>query len=503
MAELTERAPLLTMRAVSKRFGNVQALAAVDFSVHEGEVHALLGENGAGKSTLMKILAGAVAPDSGVTTFAGAPYRPRGPRGAIARGIAMIHQETSLAPHLTIAENVVLGREPRTLGVVRRSAARNVASSALDRLGHRELPPDRRVSTLGPGERQLVEIARALSQDARLLVMDEPTSSLSREDAERLFDVVKRLAKSGVAVVYISHFLEEVVRVADRYTVLRDGKNVATGDAPGATPRQLSELMVGRALGELFVREPRAPGEAAVEVDSLRGRRLPESASFTLRRGEVLGIAGLLGAGQTEMLRALFGLEPMQGGTVKLGAQKDDGSGPWTRLAQGVGLLSADRAREGLALGMSIADNVTLSHLERLSRQGLVDRREQTTRADRWIRALAIRCPGPGAKVSALSGGGQQKVALARLLDRGLEVLLLDEPTRGIDVGSRAEIYRVVDSLAREGKAIVLVSSYLPELLGLSDRVAVMHRGRLLPPRDAASFTEASLLEATTSGAYA
>jgi ribose transport system ATP-binding protein len=503
MAELNGSAPLLSMQGVTKRFGNVQALAGVDFSVRAGEVHALLGENGAGKSTLMKILAGAVGPDSGVTTFREAPYRPTGPRAALAQGIAMIYQETSLAPHLTIAENVVLGHEPRSFGIVRRRTARDIARAALERLGHHDLSPDRAVSSLGPGERQLVEIARALSHSARLLVMDEPTSSLSRDDAERLFEVVTRLASGGVGVVYISHFLEEVVRVADRYTVLRDGKNVATGPARTATARELSELMVGRALGDLFAREPRTPGEAVLQVRELHGRTLPQSASFTLRRGEVLGIAGLLGAGQTELLRALFGLDPMRSGTVEIGKSSDHGAPPSKRLERGLGLLSGDRAHEGLALAMSIADNVTLSHLGRLSRRGLVDRREQTSRAERWVKALAIRCEGSGAATSSLSGGGQQKVALARLLDQGLDVLLLDEPTRGIDVGSRAEIYRLVDALAREGKAIVVVSSYLPELLGLSDRIAVMHRGRLLPPRDAASFTEASLLEATTSGVYA
>ena len=332
--------------------------------------------------------------------------------------------------------------------------------------------------------------------------MDEPTSSLSRDDAERLFDVVAYLAKSGVAVVYISHFLEEIVRVADRYTVLRDGKNVATGTARTATPRELSELMVGRALGDLFVREPRARGGVVLEVKALSGKVLPASASFTLHRGEVLGIAGLVGAGQTELLRALFGLDAMRSGTVKLADGEDAGAGPWTRIAQGVGLLSGDRAHEGLALAMSIAENVTLSHLGSLSRRGLVDRGEQKAHAERWIAALGIRCPGPDTRAGALSGGGQQKVALARLLDQGLDVLLLDEPTRGIDVGSRAEIYRLVDALSRQGKAVVVVSSHLPELLGLSDRIAVMHRGRLSPPEDAASFTEASLLEATTSGRY-
>jgi ribose transport system ATP-binding protein len=490
------------MRAVAKRFGNVQALAGVDFAVAAGEVHALVGENGAGKSTLMKILSGVVAPDAGTSTFASEPYRPLGPRAALARGVAMIYQELSLAPHLTIAENITLGREPRAFGFVRRSRAREITRAALERLGHGALSPDRLVEELGPGERQLVEIARALAQNARLVVMDEPTSSLSRGDAEKLFDVVGRLAESGVAVVYISHFLEEVVRIADRYTVLRDGRTVATGAARSATPRELSELMVGRALGELFVRQARTPGDPALATDALSAKPLPESATLTLRRGEVLGVAGLVGAGQTELLRALFGLVESTGGRISIGSTADEGAAPWTRLGQGVGLLSSDRAHEGIALAMSVADNVFLSHLEEISRLGFVDRTEQASRARRWIDALGIRCPGPDVAAGSLSGGGQQKVALARLLDQKLDVLLLDEPTRGIDVGSRAEIYRLIDALAREGKAILVVSSYLPELLGLSDRIAVMHRGRLLPARPATEFTEASLLEATTSGVY-
>jgi ribose transport system ATP-binding protein len=499
MAEVTA---LLSMQGVAKRFGNVQALAGVDFSVAAGEVHALVGENGAGKSTLMKILSGVVTPDAGTSTFASEPYRPKGPRAALARGVAMIYQELSLAPHLTIAENVTLGREPRIFGFVRRSEAREVAHAALQRLGHGALSPDRRVGELGPGERQLVEAARALAQNARLVVMDEPTSSLSRSDAEKLFEVVARLSASGVAVVYISHFLEEVVRVADRYTVLRDGQSVASGEARSATPRELSELMVGKALGELFVREPRTPGDTVLSTDALAGDPQPESATLALRQGEVLGIAGLVGAGQTELLRTLFGLVESTGGRITIGASSDRGAPPWTRLRQGVGLLSSDRAHEGVALAMSVADNVLLSHLEQVSRFGWVDRGEQAARTRRWIDALGIRCPGPDETAGSLSGGGQQKVALARLLDEKLDVLLLDEPTRGIDVGSRAEIYRLIDALAREGKAILVVSSYLPELLGLSDRIAVMHRGRLLAARPVTEFTEASLLEATTSGVY-
>ena len=502
MAQLSTESPLLSMRGVEKRFGNVTALAGVDFTVRAGEVHALLGENGAGKSTLMKVLSGVVTPDSGTTTLGGAPYRPRSARDALELGVAMIYQELSIAPDLTIAENVVLGREPRRFGFLRRREARDVARAALARLGHSALSPDTRARDVGPGERQLVEIARALAQRARLVVMDEPTSSLSRRDAERLFDVVRRLAAGGAAVVYISHFLEEVTRVADRYTVLRDGRAVATGEARSATTKELSELMVGRSLGELYVRGHRSPGDVILEADEVAGKRLPESGTFTLRRGEVLGIAGLVGAGQTEMLRVLFGLDAPSSGRIRVGDTWDHGAAPWTRLSRGVGLLSADRGREGLALGMSVADNVLLSHLPRISRRGLVDRSEQSARTRRWIESLAIKCPGPHVATGSLSGGGQQKVAMARLLDCGLDVLLLDEPTRGVDVGSRAEIYRLIDALACDGKAILVVSSYLPELLGLSDRIAVMYRGRLLPAKPASDFTEATLLEATTSGVH-
>jgi ribose transport system ATP-binding protein len=503
MAPLSESFALLSMQGVTKRFGKVQALAGVDFAVRNGEVHALLGENGAGKSTLMKILSGAVAPDGGAIELAGAPFSPRGPRDARTRGVAMIYQEPGLAPDLTVSQNIVLGHEPRRFGLVRRRDADAIARAALERLGHGDLPLGRAARLLGPGERQLLEIARAMALEARLVVMDEPTSSLSRSDAERLFDVVRRLAASGVSVVYISHFLEEVVHVADRFTVLRDGRAVATGEARSTTPKALSELMVGRPLGDVFARGPREPGDEALGVDALCGRRLPASATLSLRRGEVLGIAGLVGAGQTEMLRAVFGLDRVRGGRITVRGVPDGGARPWTRLAQGVGLLSSDRTGEGLLLDMTIADNVTLSHLGRLSRGGFVDRAEQDARATRFIELLRVRCTGPDAKVRALSGGGQQKVALARLLDGGQDVLLLDEPTRGIDVGSRAEIYRLIDALAREGKSVLVVSSYLPELLGISDRIAVMHRGRLLPPRPVSEFTDASLLEATANGAYA
>jgi ribose transport system ATP-binding protein len=491
----------LTLRGVEKRFGAVHALRGVDLDVERGEVHALVGENGAGKSTLMKVLSGALDPDAGRMMLGGEPYRPSGPLDAQRRGVAMIYQELCLAPHLTVAENVVLGREPRRFGLVRTEHARRSAREALLRLGHADLSVDRTVGELGPGEAQLVEIARALASEARVVVMDEPTSSLPRADREPLFDVIGRLAANGVSVIYISHFLEEVVRIATRYTVLRDGRAVASGSISETSPHGLVEHMVGRGLGEIFARVPHSPGEDVVELDALSGKPLPENVTLHLRRGEILGLAGLLGAGQKETLRTLFGLMPVKSGRIRVAGVWDHGRKPWVRLDQGLGLLSEDRAGEGLALRMSVGDNLTLSHIGRTSTLGWVDREAQRARARRWMESLGIRRSDPDTLVSALSGGNQQKVAIARLLDLDVDVLLLEEPTRGIDVGSKVEIYRLMGELAARGKAILFVSSYMPELLGVCDRIAVMHRGKLASVRDTAAWTESSLLETATAGA--
>jgi ribose transport system ATP-binding protein len=446
----------------------------------------------------MKVLSGALSPDSGTMHLDGQPYAPDGPLSALRRGIAMIYQELNLAPDLTVAQNVMLGREPRRFGWVDADAMRDEARRALTRLGHAQLPVDRRVAELGPAERQLVEIARALSARARVVVMDEPTSSLSASDAEHLFEVVGRLRDDGVAVIYISHFLEEITRLADRYVVLRDGRSVAAGEMAGASAESLIEPMTGRAVDTAFPRIAHAPGEVVLELHALSGRRLPQAASVSLRRGEILGIAGLVGAGRTELLRALYGLDPVRSGRVRIAGHEDAGAPPRVRLAQGVGLLSEDRKAEGLAQSMSIADNLTLTHLPRLSRLGVLQRRARSERVEHWMQSLGVRAAGPAAAVSSLSGGNQQKVALGRLLDLDADVLLLDEPTRGIDVGSKAEIYRMVGELAARGKAIIFVSSYLPELLGVCDRIAVMHRGRIGQARDVADWSESSLLAAAT-----
>jgi len=488
------------MRGVRKRFGSVAALDGVDLEVRRGEVHALLGENGAGKSTLMKILSGAIQPDAGEVELASRPFAPARPLEALHGGVAMIYQELNLAPHLTVEENVFLGRERRKLGLHDRRGVRPRVEAALASLGVRGFGPRTPVAALGPGERQLVEIARALCAEARVAVLDEPTSSLSRDDTERLFAAIARLAAAGTAVIYISHFLEEVQRVAERFTVLRDGRTVGSGRVEGTRPEQWIELMAGRRLAELFPRVAHEPGEVVLEVSELAGLCSPRSASLALRRGEILGLFGLVGAGRTELLRCLFALDRVRRGEVRVAGVAAPAHAPRERLAQGIGLLSEDRKEEGLALSMSLADNATLSRLAPFARGGWIRRSSQTAAAARWIERLGIRCGHPSQPVRELSGGNQQKVALARLLHHDVDVLLLDEPTRGIDVASKAEIYRLMGELAASGKALLVASSHLPELLGVCDRIAVMHRGVLGEVRAAEERDEHALLDEAARG---
>ena len=475
----------LQMRGICKRFGATVALQDVSIKVDGGEVLALVGENGAGKSTLMKVLSGAVKLDAGEMQLNGVPYRPSNPLDARRAGVAMIYQELSLAPHLSVEENIVLGMEPATLGVVRWSQVRRRASEAIKEFDNPELTPDAQVRRLSVGSQQLVEIARALAVGCRVLVLDEPTSSLTRQDVERLFEIIGRLKKQGKAIVYISHFIEEVKRVADWVTVLRDGKVAGSSDVNAISIDEIVALMVGRQVDELYPRSVRWPGEVVLQIEDLAGLEKPESASLQLRRGEVFGIAGLVGAGRTELLRSIFGLEPIRKGKIRLGVYAGPAS-PVRRWMQGAGILSEDRKEEGLALSLSVADNVTLSKLTGFGPFRLVLPRRQDKATNHWIERLDIRCLGPRERVSSLSGGNQQRVALARLLQHDADVLLLDEPTRGIDVAAKAMVYRLIDDLAtgcpaegRAPKAILMVSSYLPELMGVCDRVAVMCRGRL------------------------
>jgi ribose transport system ATP-binding protein len=501
----------VVIRDLRKSFGSTVALGGVELTAAAGEVHAVLGENGAGKSTLLKILAGVETSDGGSVTLYGAPWAPRGPADARAHGLAMVHQELALCPDLDVAANVALGIEPTRFGVVRaRDTARLVGDALARAFGDRPVDPRAIVRELSVADCQLVEVARALATTTgprsrpgsgkagdlpsrralRVLVLDEPTSSLGASDVDRLFALVRDLAAAGTTVLYVSHFLEEVARIATRFTVLRDGKTVGAGDVATTPMDSIVRLMAGRDIASAFPRTPRTPGEVVLSARDLAGSRLPVAASFELRRGEVLGVAGLVGAGRTELLRVLFGLDRVRRGEIRVGAVLGPAS-PSRRLAPGVGFASEDRKGEGLATSLSVADNLTLS---RLGPAGFGMPARLRAEATRWIGELSIKCSGPDQPVVELSGGNQQKVQLARLLHHGVDVLLLDEPTRGIDVGSKAQIAGLVDALAAKGSAVVLVSSWLPELLGMADRIAVMCRGKLGVARPAAEHDEASLL---------
>jgi ribose transport system ATP-binding protein len=492
------------MSAIAKRFGSTVALEGVDLAVERGEIHALIGENGAGKSTLMKVLAGAVRADAGTIEIDGRPFAPSSPADARDAGVAMIFQELSLAPHLSVAENIALGREPHVGPFVARRELERTARAALERVGHGELDLRRRVADLSLGDRQLVEIARALSSQARVLVLDEPTSSLTAPDTARLHEVLRALAQQGTAIVYISHVLDDVFAIARRFTVLRDGRVATSGELADATVAGIVTAMVGREVSELYPRSEREPGEVVVRLMGAGSACGLRDATLELRRGEVLGIAGLQGAGRSELVRAIFGLDRVVRGEVRVLAL-DGAREPDERWRQHVGFLSEDRKRDGLALLRSVADNLMLPSTRSHARLGCVSPSAVERAAQPWIERLRIRCASPGARVASLSGGNQQKVALARLLAAECDVLLLDEPTRGVDVGAKAEIYDWIDQLVHRderARAAIVVSSYLPELFGICDRIAVMARGELGPSRACDETDEhAVMLEATRRGA--
>jgi ribose transport system ATP-binding protein len=471
---------LLEVRGLVKVFPGVTALAGVDLDVAAGEVHCLVGQNGAGKSTLIKCVAGAALPTSGTIRLLGQDLATGRPGAALSAGVATIYQELDLVPDLSIAANIFLGHERRIGPLLDQRRMRREATELLSRLGHATLDPDARVDDLGPANKQIVSMARALSRDVRLLILDEPSAILDPPEVDALFEVVRRLTAAGVGVVYISHRLDEIARIGDRITVLRDGKTVASNLPPTTSLDQLIQLMVGRSFGELFPARKPPRDDVVLRVRGLaRPPHLAET-SFEVRAGEILGVGGLVGAGRTELLRAIAGLDRVAGGEVVVGGRALPRGRPDLAVAAGVGLAPEERKSQGLWLDWSQVRNVTITDLRRLGRGPFTDAAAEHRAAAAQLRSLDVRPDDPLRLASELSGGNQQKVVLARWLLRSSAVLLLDEPTRGVDVGARADVYRVIAELAARGLAIVMVSSELAELVGFCDRILVMREGAVV-----------------------
>jgi ribose transport system ATP-binding protein len=464
-------------------------------------VHVILGENGAGKSTLIKMLSGAHQPDEGEILFEGEPVRISSAAVAQALGISTIYQEFNLVPQLTVAENVFLGRQPRRFGFVDRRRMRNEVRRLLERIEVR-VDPDVPVSTLGVAQRQMVEIAKALSLDARVLIMDEPTASLSGQEVERLFEIVRGLKGEEVGVIFISHHLEEVTEIGDRVTVLRDGTLVgqvpATTDHPG-----LVRMMVGRSIEDQFPRRRPEIGEVLLDVRDLSRERVLEDVTFQVRAGEVVGIAGIVGAGRTELARAIFGADPFDSGEVWVEGARVKHSNPREAKHRGLGFITEDRQGQGLVAPLSVTENLALASLGQYTSAGLVNRREQRGRAEKMIEELNIRTPGPDQEVRYLSGGNQQKVVIGKWLLADSKVLIMDEPTRGIDVGAKVEIYELMNDLTEQGAGILMISSDLPEVLGMSDRILVMAGGRITGELSREEATQEKVMSLATQGSEA
>ncbi|WP_326582689.1 sugar ABC transporter ATP-binding protein [Streptomyces sp. NBC_00481] len=485
---------LLRIEGIRKTFPGVVALDGVDFDLRRGEVHVLLGENGAGKSTLIKMLSGAYTPDAGRILAGGEEVRIHGAQDSERLGIATIYQEFNLVPDLTVAENIFLGRQPRRFGMIDRKRMEAEAAELLERVGV-NVSPRARVRELGIARLQMVEIAKALSLDARVLIMDEPTAVLTTEEVEKLFSIVRRLREDGVGIVFITHHLEEIAALGDRVTVIRDGKSV--GQVPASTPRdELVRLMVGRSIEQQYPRQQGEAdaGEALLVVEGLTRDGVFHDVSFEVRAGEVVGVAGLVGAGRTEVVRAVFGADPYDKGAVKVaGARvaKDDVNAAMTA---GIGLVPEDRKGQGLVLDASVEENLGLVTLRGATRGGFVDLKGQRESAARVAERLGVRMAGLHQHVRTLSGGNQQKVVIGKWLLADTKVLILDEPTRGIDVGAKVEIYELINELTAAGAAVLMISSDLPEVLGMSDRVLVMAQGRIAGELAAAEATQDAVM---------
>jgi ribose transport system ATP-binding protein len=482
------------MEGICKSFPGVQALQNADLEVAPGEVHVLLGENGAGKSTLMKVLCGQYEAEGGSISFADRQIAPESPIEAERLGLVMIHQELNLIPGLTVAENIFLGHEPTRGGLILGDSMRRISAELLRRVGC-EVDPDVPVAQLSVAEQQLVEIARTLKEEARLLVMDEPTAALADHEIEALFEVIRGLAVEGVPVIYISHRMREIFAIGDRVTVMRDGRTVGTRDIEATDVNELIRLMVGRTIDEQIAKRTVEIGDPALEVDGLAREGVLSPVSLTVGAGEILGVAGLMGSGRTELARAIFGADPVDEGIVKVDGRYIPGGDPAASISAGLGFLTEDRKQQGIVLQMSVGENISLTSLDDLARLGVLNLEKEHQRVAEMVEKLNIRAASLDQEAVNLSGGNQQKVVLAKWLAAGCRVLLFDEPTRGIDVGAKAEIYELIGDLVERGVAVVLISSEMPELLGLADRVAVMHDGQVQGILDRSEASQERIME--------
>lgn len=486
---------IVEFRGVSKRYPGVKAVEDVSLEVRPGEVHVVAGENGAGKSTLMKLLSQVERPSEGEIHIDGEPVRFHNPRHAQRLGVAMVHQEFALAPHLTVAENLSLGRERSHLGFIVRGSEKRRARELLERVGL-DVNPARKVSSLAVAAQQRVEIAKALAIDAKVVVMDEPTAPLTESEAKDLFKLIDDLRSDGIAVLYISHRLDEIVAIADRVTVMRDGEVVQTLEGDEIDEREIVRLMVGREIENLYPRGEAEAGEVVLRVQGISRPGVLHDCSFEVRAGEIVGFAGLVGAGRTELARAVFGADPISAGQIWIDGHEVTISTPRHAIAAGIGYLTEDRKREGLALQLPIEQNITLARIPESF--GMIDRHSEHRTAQQRCEELDIRTPSVRRRVDALSGGNQQKVVVAKWLETDARVLLFDEPARGVDVGAKAELFRLMGELAGNGRAVVLISSYLPELINMCDRILVLRDGRIVGDVERSDFSQERLVALAT-----
>jgi ribose transport system ATP-binding protein len=493
---------LFTARAISKSFPGVRALEEVDFDLIQGEVHALVGENGAGKSTFARIIAGAEIPDSGEMRFCGKPYKPNNRTDAESAGIRMIMQELHLIGNLTIAENILLNKLPHRFGIIDYKKLNSMAREVMAQVGLGDTDPVMPVKFLGTGRQQLVEIAAGLSQRCRLLIMDEPTASLTDNETELLFTQIKKLKADGVGIIYISHRIEEIIRVTDRVTVLRDGKLISTQYTKRLSVDGIIRMMVGRDLEQQQLRHAATSGETALSVTGLTRANKVKDVTFDVHKGEILGVAGLMGSGRTEMVRALFGADRRDSGKICLGGSKEplEIHSPSDAVRSGIALLPEDRKEQGLLLRLPVRKNVSLTRLSNISYFGWINVSKEKSITDKFADALSIRCSSGEQMVGQLSGGNQQKVVIAKWLNRDADIFFFDEPTRGIDVSAKFEIYRILADLAEKGKAVIVISSDLMELMAVCDRIMVMSAGRIAATFARGQWSQEKIMSAAFSG---